>query len=181
MASAFSIDCEPRTNLPARRESVAAIISLAFAVSVSIESPGASMRVGKNKTPARLSVCIDVCADKRRAGALCQKCREWRSRSEPSEEWRPQTVVAGMLIAENTDGASAAEQLDGAMKSFAAIEQFNSGAAADAAHVAVDVAIAELLINGAGPNITDKVRKQLREQFPVAEMAEHEDDRRSTC
>ena len=64
-----------------------------------------------------------------------------------------------MLVAENADNASAAEQFDGAMKSFAAIEKFDSGAGARATNMCVDVAVAELLVNGAGANVIEIVRE----------------------
>ena len=135
--------------------------------------------IGKDKAPARLSFGMDGRGDERGAGAFGQKRRERRGGCKPPEKRRPQTVIAGMLIAQNADQPAAAQQLDGAMESFAAIEQFHSGATAHAPDVRVDVAIAELLINGAVADVTDVVGKKLREQFPIAQMTKNKNDRRS--
>src|SRR6266851_8971861 len=82
-----------------------------------------------------------------------------------------------MLIAQDANRPAAAQQFDRAMKSFAAIEQLHAGPAANFPHVRVNEAISELLINGAVADVTDQPRQDLREQFPIAQMTEHKDDR----
>ena len=86
-------------------------------------------------------------------------------------------MIAGMLIAKNTDAAAAAEQLDDGLESFCALEKNQAPATARPPHVCVDKAIAELLINSGGFHVVEKARHELSKQLPISEVTQHQYDR----
>src|ERR1051326_8409862 len=132
---------------------------------------------GENYPPTCWRVGVNGSADYCCAGPPGQKRRQSRGRGELSEEWNPQPVIAGMLIAQNAKRAAAPEQLNRLVKPFGAVEQFDPGAAAKFSEMLIDVAIAQRLKNRAVANEADQRRKHLRVQFPVSQMTQDENHR----
>ena len=85
-------------------------------------------------------------------------------------------MITGMLIAQNADRAAAAKEFDGFLETVFAIEHFNAGTAAQTAHVFIDKAVPQFLVNRAVSDVTDKPWQNLGKQFPVAEMAQDKHD-----
>ena len=83
---------------------------------------------------------------------------------------RPQPVIAGVLVGQNTNATAGTQQIDHGLKSLLAIEQFQASLATCPAHMRVNEAIAKFLIDTRIPHVADKLRHQLREQFPYSEM-----------
>ena len=83
-------------------------------------------------------------------------------------------MIASMLIRQNADAAAGAEQIDDWLESGLAIEQFQARLAARPPNMLVNVRIAKFLINARVSYKPDKVRHQLRKQFPCSQMAQHE-------
>jgi hypothetical protein len=85
-------------------------------------------------------------------------------------------VIARMLVCQDTDHAAGAKQFDRAMESVAPVEHFDARPSARAPDMLVDVAIAKLLVNSREPDVIDIVREHLREKFPVADVAQDDDN-----
>ena len=139
------------------------MISLDFAVSDSTDSLVRSQGRFDHDAPARHAVGVKADGDERRARAFRQKRRQRSCRCKFSEERRPQTLIARVLVAQNADHAAATQQLDRFLKTFFAIEHFDAGAAAQFSHMFIDQAIAEFLIDRAIAGVVDERRKNLRE------------------
>jgi hypothetical protein len=85
-----------------------------------------------------------------------------------------------VLIAQNSYHAAAAEELYRFLKTFAPVKKLNAKAGALLPHKAIEIRVTELLVNRAQPRVVEKLRQDLREEFPVTEMTEREHDR-SAC
>ena len=84
-------------------------------------------------------------------------------------------MVTRVLIAQNTDEPTRAQQLDRLVESFAAIKKLDAGASPLSAHVFIDKTIPELLIDGRESDVIDVVREKLRKRFPVADVTQEQD------
>jgi hypothetical protein len=62
------------------------------------------------------------------------------------------------------------------MESIGPIKHFHPSATASSANVSIDVAVTEFLVNGRQPDAFDIRRKELREHFPSADVAQEKDD-----
>jgi hypothetical protein len=62
------------------------------------------------------------------------------------------------------------------LKAFFPVEHFDTGSCAQTAHMLVNSAIAEPLVNGAVAHVADKLREKLRAKFPITKMAQEEND-----
>ena len=152
-AAAFSSDCEPRTNLPARAEFPAAIISFIFAVSDGTLSLGGSKAGLKIIRHFPGPSVIKGGGDQGRAGAFAEQRRERRSRGQPPEERRPKAMVARVLVAQNPDHPAAAEEPDCLLEAFAPVEELDPKAGPLLPNEPIEVAVAQFLINGAQPRV----------------------------
>jgi hypothetical protein len=86
-------------------------------------------------------------------------------------------VIAGVLVGQNANATAGPQQIDHGLKSLLAIEQFQASLATCPAHMRVNEAIAKLLIDTRIPYVADKLRHQLREQFPYSKMTQNEHHR----
>ena len=86
-------------------------------------------------------------------------------------------MITGVLIAQDADHAAAAEEPDRCLKTFAPVEELDAKASALLPDEAIEMAVAEFLINGAQTDMIEIVRHNLGEQFPVAEMTERDHHR----
>src|ERR1043165_624939 len=77
---------------------------------------------GENHPPARRPFGVDRRGDQRGSGSFCQQTREGRSRGKSAEERRPKTMVAGVLIAQNSNESAGTQQFNWLVKAFAPIE-----------------------------------------------------------
>ena len=132
--------------------------------------------LGEHHSPARWTGCVNSSSDERRVGPLCKQTRQRRSGRESSEKRRPNSMVASVLVGQNADAATRAQQVDHRLKSDLAVEQFQASLAARPAHMLVNETVAELLINARVSHEANKPGHQLREQFPCPEMTQNEDD-----
>src|ERR1700761_3188990 len=94
---------------------------------------------------------------------------------EPSEERAPQTSVTGMLIDEHSNTVAIANKLTGLDDTFLPLKQSGSQARPIAPDLGVDVAVAKGLENRAG-FAGEKDGRDLSEQLPVPDVADHEDN-----
>lgn len=81
-------------------------------------------------------------------------------------------MIAGVLIGEDADDAAGAKELDGLAEALLTVEELDAGAAAFLADMGVDGAVPERLVNGAERDVTEVFREDLREEFPIAEVAQ---------
>src|SRR5207302_8250198 len=63
---------------------------------------------------------------------------QWRCRRNAAEKRRPDASVASVLVAENSDRAAAAQQLDGFAKTLSAFKDLEAKTAAGSTHVPVN-------------------------------------------
>ena len=130
----------------------------------------------ENHAPTRRAFGIDGGGDDRRASALGEQRGQRRGRREPAEKWRPESVIAGVLVAQNSDRTAAAQQFTRAIEPVLTIEHLYFGARATLANIGVDPAVAQLLVNRRVPHVSEVFRQEQRKQFPVPHVAEREDD-----
>ena len=64
-------------------------------------------------------------------------------------------MIARVLIAQNSDAASFAQERDRTAKAFAPVKQFHAGASPFSPHIRVDVWIAELLVKRAVTDLSE--------------------------
>src|SRR4029450_13525107 len=101
--------------------------------------------------------------DQRRTGALRKQTRQRRSGCQSSEKRRPKAVITSVLVGQNTDTASGAQQLNDRLESILPPEQLQASLAACSAHMLIDETIAKFLIDARISHEPDKLRHQLRE------------------
>src|SRR5260370_3820980 len=114
--------------------------------------------LGKHHAPARWTDCVSPSSNNRRSGALREQSRQRRSGRQSSEERRPQSVVASVLVGQNAHATAGAQQFDHRLKSDLTIEQFQSSLAARPTHMLVNETIATFLINARISHEPNKVR-----------------------
>src|SRR6267378_6947157 len=130
--------------------------------------------IGENHAPTRRTRRVNAGGDQCCSGPLGKQGRQGRSGRQLSKEGCPQSVIASMLVGQNTNAAAGTQQIDHWLKSLLAIEQFQAGLATCSAHVRVNEAITKLLVDARIAHVTDEIRHQLREQFPCSEMTQNE-------
>jgi hypothetical protein len=86
-------------------------------------------------------------------------------------------LIAGVLIAQNSDRAAIAQQLERFLKTFSAVEHFDPGPSTQFSHMFVNEAVAKSLIDCAVSDVADKSWQDLRAEFPVAEMTQDQHNR----
>ena len=86
-------------------------------------------------------------------------------------------MIPGVLIAQNADHPAAAEQTNRLGEASTTIEQFHAETRALAPNEFVDAAIAQFLEDGSEPDEAEMMRQNLREQFPIPEMAQRQHHR----
>src|SRR5688572_22476406 len=86
-------------------------------------------------------------------------------------------MVASVLVAKDSDEATTTKQFDRLMEPFAPVEEDGSGARPFSADVLVDVTVAKFLIDRPDPRVICVMRHQLREQLPIPNVAQEQDDR----
>ena len=68
-------------------------------------------------------------------------------------------MVARVLIAQNPDRPTAAQEPDGFGKAFAPVEEFDPKAGPLSSNESIEMAVAEFLINGAQARVREVMRK----------------------
>lgn len=85
-------------------------------------------------------------------------------------------MIARVLIAQDADHSSIPKKADRFLKTLTAIEELHSKTRPLLPNELIDPAVTQFLINRAERRITEMVRENLREEFPIPEMAEPEHD-----
>ena len=114
--------------------------------------------------------------DHRGVSPLREQTAKRRGRGEPSEERRPHTMIAGVLVAQTPDQSAGAQQFNRPVETFRAIVQFHVESSSRPADMRVDVTVSESLINRPDARVIDEMHKDLREEFPVTDVTEEQDD-----
>src|SRR6478735_1649468 len=82
-----------------------------------------------------------------------------------------------MLIRQNTDATTGAQQVDHRLEAIVAIEQFQPGLTAGPPHMLVNETVSQSLVHTRIPNEPNKLWHQLREHFPRSEVTQNEHHR----
>ena len=81
-----------------------------------------------------------------------------------------------MLVAKNSDGAAAAEQLDNFPETLTAFKDLEAKTSPGGANMLVNKRILQPLINGRFARVRNNVREQLSGKLPQPDVTEQEDD-----
>ena len=101
-----------------------------------------------NRTPARKSGSIHSHRPNLRIRPSSEQSGQWCCRSNAAEKRRPDASVASVLVAQNSDAAAVAQQLDSLPKALAAFKNFKAKTTAGSTHVPINKRILQPLING---------------------------------
>src|SRR5215472_9728497 len=101
----------------------------------------------EHHAPPGKTVRVNSGCNERSAGAFGKKRSQRRSGSQPSKKRRPDSVVTGMLIAQNADAAAGTKQVDHGPKAIFTIKELQAGSTTGAPHMRVNEAIAKFLIH----------------------------------
>ena len=86
-------------------------------------------------------------------------------------------MIARMLIRQNADAPSGAQQFDHRLKSVVAVKQFQARLATCPPHMLVDERVAQSLVDARVSHEPDELRHQLRERLPGSKVTQNEHDR----
>jgi hypothetical protein len=81
-----------------------------------------------------------------------------------------------MLVAKNSDGAAAAEQLDNFTKTLTAFKDLKAKTSPGGANMLVNKRVLQPLINGRFARVRNNVREQLSGELPQPDVTEQEDE-----